>query len=43
MDNPTMTIIKRTCATCCAFNPTAMEEEEACENLTFFTEHHGAP
>jgi len=38
-----MTLIKRTCATCCAFNPSAMEDEEACENLTFFTECYETP
>lgn len=38
-----MTIIKRTCATCAAFNPSATENEEVCGNLVFFTEHHGTP
>lgn len=38
-----MTIIKRTCATCAAFNPSATDNEEVCGNLTFFTEHHGTP
>ena len=38
-----MTIIKRACANCCAFNPSAMRDEEACENLTFFTEYYGTP
>lgn len=38
-----MNIIKRTCATCCAFNPSATDDEEVCENLTFITEHHGTP
>jgi hypothetical protein len=35
-----MNIIKRTCATCCAFNPSATDDEEVCTNLTFFTIHH---
>ena len=35
-----MNIIKRTCATCVAFDPTAMDDEEPCANLTFFTIHH---
>lgn len=38
-----MTIIKPTCATCASFNPSATHDEEACGNLTFFTEHHGTP
>jgi len=38
-----MNSIKRTCATCVAFNPSATEDEDACGNLTFFTEHHGTP
>lgn len=29
--------IKRTCATCCASNPSATNDEEPCANLTFFT------
>lgn len=36
-----MTITKRTCATCCAFNPSDNDDEEVCGNLTFFTEHYG--
>ena len=35
-----MNIIKRTCATFVAFNPTATDDEEPCANLTFFTIHH---
>ena len=35
-----MNIIKRTCATCAAFNPSATDDEEVCANLTFFTIHH---
>lgn len=35
-----MNIIKRTCATCAAFNPSATDDEEVCRNLTFFTIHH---
>lgn len=35
-----MNIIKRTCATCTAFNPSATDDEEPCGNLTFFTIHH---
>ena len=31
---------KRTCANCCAFNPSATGDEEPCANLTFFTIHH---
>lgn len=38
-----MNIIKRTCATCAAFNPSATDDEEVCGNLSFFTEHHGTP
>ena len=38
-----MNSIKRTCATCAAFNPSATEDEEACGNLTFFTEQHRTP
>ena len=38
-----MNIIKRTCATCAAFNPSATTDEEPCGNLVFFTEHHGTP
>lgn len=38
-----MNSIKRTCATCAAFNPSATEDGDACGNLTFFTEHHGTP
>ena len=34
-----MTIIKRTCATCAAFNPSATDDDEVCGNLTFFTLH----
>ncbi|WP_029524136.1 hypothetical protein [Polaromonas glacialis] len=36
-----MNIIKRTCATCCAFNPAPHGDDPACLNLTFITEHHG--
>ena len=39
-DNIIMSIIKRTCATCAAFNPSATDDEEPCGNLTFFTIHH---
>ncbi|CAN5533039.1 hypothetical protein BH10PSE16_BH10PSE16_33010 [soil metagenome] len=35
-----MNIIKRTCATCAAFNPSATQDEEPCGNLVFFTIHH---
>ena len=35
-----MNIIKRTCATCAAFNPKATGDEEPCANLTSFTVHH---
>ena len=35
-----MNIIKRTCATCAAFDPSATEDEEPCANLVFFTIHH---
>ena len=35
-----MNIIKRTCSTCAAFNPSATEDEEPCGNLVFFTIHH---
>jgi hypothetical protein len=38
-----MNSIKRTCATCAAFNPSATEDGDACGNLTFFTEQHGTP
>ena len=38
-----MNSIKRTCATCAAFNPSATDDEGPCGNLTFFTEHHGTP
>lgn len=47
-----MNIIKRTCATCAAFNPSATGDEEVCGNLTvnlykaeigFITENHGTP
>ena len=35
-----MNIIKRTCSTCAAFNPSATHDEELCGNLVFFTIHH---
>ena len=38
-----MSILKRTCATCASFNPSATQDEEPCGNLVFFTEHHGTP
>ena len=38
-----MNIVKRTCATCAAFNPSATDDEEVCGNLTFFTEYRGTP
>ena len=38
-----MNIIKRTCASCVTFNPSANGEEVVCGNLTFFTEHRGTP
>lgn len=38
-----MNIIKRTCATCAAFNPSVTGEEVACGNLTFFTDDYGTP
>ena len=38
-----MTIIKPTCATCCAFNPTPKGDEPTCLNLCFFTERYGTP
>lgn len=38
-----MNIIKRTCSTCAAFNPSATGEEDVCGNLVSFTEHHGTP
>jgi len=38
-----MNIIKRTCATCASFNPSATDDEEPCGNLVFFTENHGTP
>lgn len=36
-----MNIIKRTCANCAAFNPSATDDEVVCGNLVYFTEHHG--
>ena len=38
-----MTIIKRTCTTCAAFNPAPTGDDPACWNLVSFTEHHGTP
>ena len=38
-----MTIIKRACANCCAFNPAPDGDDPTCENLTFFTEYYGTP
>ena len=38
-----MNIIKRTCATCVAFNPSATGDEVVCGNLTFFTVDRGTP
>ncbi len=38
-----MNIIKRTCATCAAFNPSATDDELVCGNLVSFTERHGTP
>ena len=38
-----MTIIKRTCANCAAFNPTPAGDDPACGNLVSFTEQHGTP
>jgi len=35
-----MTIIKRTCANCCAFNPAPKGDDPACMNLVYFTIHH---
>ena len=35
-----MSNIKRTCANCVAFNPSATDDEEPCANLTSFTVHH---
>ena len=34
-----MNIIKRPCANCVAFNPSATDDEELCSNLTSFTAH----
>jgi hypothetical protein len=36
----TMNIIKRTCATCCAFNPDHTADDPACSNLVNITIHH---
>lgn len=38
-----MTIEKRTCANCAAFNPARTDDEPACCNLVSFTEQHGTP
>lgn len=35
-----MTIIKRTCATCAAFNPTASGDDPTCANLVSIRIHH---
>ena len=35
-----MNIIKRTCATCCAFNPDHTDDDPACSNLVNITIHH---
>ena len=35
-----MTIIKRTCANCCAFNPDHTEDDPACSNLVNIIIHH---
>jgi hypothetical protein len=35
-----MTAIKRTCATCVAFNPSATEDEVVCGNLVSIVIHH---
>ena len=43
MKDNTMNVIKRTCATCAAFNPAPEEDDPACLNLTFITENHGTP
>ena len=38
--NQTMNIIRRTCATCCAFNPDHTDDDPACSNLVNITIHH---
>lgn len=38
-----MTIIKRTCTNCAAFNPSPTGEDPTCWNLVSFTEQHGTP
>jgi hypothetical protein len=38
-----MTIIKRTCANCAAFNPAPAGDDPACWNLVSFTEQHDTP
>lgn len=38
-----MNIIKRTCATCCAFNPAPESDEPACFNLVSFHARPGTP
>lgn len=35
-----MNIIKRTCATCASFNPSATDDEEVCGNLVSITIYH---
>lgn len=38
-----MNIIKRTCATCTAFNPAPEVDDPACWNLVSIIEQHGTP
>lgn len=38
-----MTITKRTCANCAAFNPAPTGDEPTCWNLVSITEQHGTP
>lgn len=43
MTKDDMTLTKRTCSTCCAFNPAPEGDDPACWNLTSIIEHNRTP
>ena len=40
MKDDHMTLLRRTCSTCCAFNPAPEGDDPACWNLVSMTIHH---
>lgn len=43
MKDDNMTLLRRTCSTCCAFNPAPEGDDPACLNLTSIIEQYRMP